>query len=214
MTAESHCPLCGARDNRFFCKDRRRAYLRCHDCALVFVPPEYFLSRAAERAEYDLHENSLDDPGYRGFLSRLAQPLLQRLPDGARGLDFGCGPAPALARMLREAGCEVALYDSFYLPDAQVLQPAYDFVCATEVVEHLHHPGAQLEVLWSLLGAGGWLGIMTKLARDVDAFSRWHYKNDPTHVCFFSVETWQWWARQMDAQLEILGADVILLQKP
>jgi hypothetical protein len=178
------------------------------------VPPEYFLSRAAERAEYDLHENSLDDPGYRGFLSRLAQPLLQRLPDGARGLDFGCGPAPALALMLREAGCEVALYDSFYLPDAQVLQPAYDFVCATEVAEHLHHPGAQLEVLWSLLGAGGWLGIMTKLVRDVDAFSRWHYKNDPTHVCFFSVETWQWWARQMDAQLEILGADVILLQKP
>jgi len=54
---------------------------------------------------------------------------------------------------------------------------------------------------------------MTKLVRDVDAFSRWHYKNDPTHVCFFSVETWQWWARQMDAQLEILGADVILLQK-
>ena len=90
MTAESHCPLCGARDNRFFCKDRCRAYLRCPDCALVFVPPEYFLSRAAERAEYDLHENSLDDPGYRGFLSRLAQPLLQRLPDGARGLDFGC----------------------------------------------------------------------------------------------------------------------------
>ena len=95
-----------------------------------------------------------------------------------------------------------------------MLQPAYDFVCSTEVVEHLHHPGAQLELLWSLLGAGGWLGIMTKLVRDVDAFSRWHYKNDPTHVCFFSIETWQWWARQMDAQLEIRGADVILLQKP
>lgn len=178
------------------------------------MPPSYYLSRAAERAEYDLHENALDDAGYRGFLSRLALPLLQRIPAAASGLDYGCGPAPALAQMLREAGCKVALYDSFYLPDERVLRPGYDFVCATEVVEHLHRPGAQLRQLWSLLRTGGWLGIMTKLVRNADAFSRWHYKNDPTHVCFFSIETWQWWARKMDAQLEIVGADVILLHKP
>jgi hypothetical protein len=52
---------------------------------------------------------------------------------------------------------------------------------------------------------------MTKLAQDPAAFAAWHYKNDPTHVCFFSVETWQWWARERDASLEIHGADVILL---
>ena len=58
------------------------------------------------------------------------------------------------------------------------------------------------------------MGVMTKLVRDRAAFSTWHYKNDPTHVCFFSAATWSWWARQNGAALELHGADVILLRKP
>ena len=109
MLQESHCPLCsGSTANDFFV-DQRRPYLRCGDCALVFVPPAYYLDREAERREYDLHRNEVNDPGYRRFLSRLSEPLLQRLTPGASGLDFGCGPGPALAHMLEEAGCLVAL---------------------------------------------------------------------------------------------------------
>lgn len=196
-----------------FHEDKRRPYLRCCRCALVFVPPLYYLDRAAERAEYDLHRNGVDDPGYRTFLSRLALPLLARLAPGSSGLDFGCGPGPALAAMLREAGHEVSLYDIFYQADADVFDRTYDFVCATEVVEHLHHPGTELGRLWSLLNTGGVLAIMTKLVRDREAFATWHYKNDPTHVCFFSEQTWRWWAREQGAQLELIGADVILLRK-
>ncbi len=214
MTAEMQCPLCAACHAAEFCEDRRRTYLRCSACALVFVPPQFYLSREAERAEYDLHRNRVDDPGYRRFLSRLAGPLARRLPPGARGLDFGCGPAPALAGLLRERGFDVALYDSFYMPDEPVLHASYDFICATEVVEHLHHPGAVLQRLWTLLRPGGCLGVMTKLVLDRAAFSRWHYKNDPTHVCFFSESTWRWWAERRGAGLEIIGADVVLLAKP
>jgi 2-polyprenyl-3-methyl-5-hydroxy-6-metoxy-1,4-benzoquinol methylase len=105
----------------------------------------------------------------------------------------------------------VALYDSFYLPDADVLEDSYDFICATEVVEHLHRPGAELARLWALLKPGGWLGLMTKLVRDRPAFAGWHYKNDPTHVCFFSEHTWHWWAQRQGTPLQIAGADVILL---
>jgi 2-polyprenyl-3-methyl-5-hydroxy-6-metoxy-1,4-benzoquinol methylase len=178
----------------------------------VFVPSTYYLDRAAERAEYDLHRNTVDDPGYRAFLSRLALPLIACLAPGSSGLDFGCGPGPALAAMLREAGHRVSLYDSFYQPERSVLDLRYDFICATEVVEHLHQPGAELSRLWSLLKPGGVLGIMTKLVRGREAFAGWHYKNDPTHVCFFSEQTWHWWAREHGARLEIIGADVILLQ--
>ena len=213
MTGETHCPLCAGVEIYPYFTDKRRPYLSCDNCGLVFVPPAWFPDREAERAEYDLHRNHIDDPGYRAFLSRLAKPLVQRLEQGARGLDFGCGPGPALAHMLREAGFEVALYDSFYLPDKRPLNSRYDFICATEVVEHLQRPGVELARLWSLLRPGGWLGIMTKLVRDQQAFASWHYKNDPTHICFFSEDTWRWWAGQQGASLEIIGTDVILLRR-
>jgi 2-polyprenyl-3-methyl-5-hydroxy-6-metoxy-1,4-benzoquinol methylase len=179
----------------------------------VFVDPQDRLDRDAERAEYELHRNDPADPGYRAFLARLATPLLQRLAAGSEGLDFGCGPGPALARMLREAGHRVALYDSFFAPDEAALEGCYDFICATEVAEHLHRPGRELARLWSRLKVGGWLGIMTKLVRDREAFEKWHYKNDPTHVCFFSEQTWHWWADRQGASLEIIGSDVILMQR-
>jgi SAM-dependent methyltransferase len=208
------CRLCGSEQVEQFFSEARRSYLRCCNCALVYVPPRYYLSREEERVEYDLHRNDVDDPGYRHFLSRLAEPLRQRLYPSSRGLDFGCGPAPALAAMLGESGFEVSLYDSFYYPDSAALQGPYDFICATEVAEHLHHPGLVLEQLWSALRPGACLGIMTKLVLDRDAFSRWHYKNDPTHVCFFSADTWHWWAEAHSSRAQLIGADVILLDKP
>ncbi len=214
MNSAPHCPLCAAPDSVDYWQDRRRGYRQCPCCRLVFVPPEHHLAPSAERAEYDLHQNDPDDPGYRRFLSRLSQPLLERLPMGASGLDFGCGPGPALAGMLQEAGHEVSLFDVFYAPDPAVFQRQYDFVTATEVVEHLARPGEELARLWSLLRPGGWLGVMTKLVRDRDAFAGWHYKNDPTHISFFSIATWHWWAAQVDAALTFLGDDVMLLQKP
>ena len=214
MNDGMHCPLCQGGQTSPFCIFFRRSYLRCGECALVFVPARYRLDRQAERAEYELHQNAVGDSGYEAFLSRLARPLAARLPAGACGLDFGCGPAPALAHMLEREGFGVSLYDSFYQPDEAALARRYDFICATEVVEHLHRPGAELARLWSLLGSGGWLGVMTKLVRDREAFASWHYKNDPTHVCFFSRRTWQWWAGRQGASLEFIGADVILLGRP
>ena len=181
---------------------------------LVFVPPADYLDREAEEACYRLHENALDDPGYRAFLSRLAAPVLSQLPEGARGLDFGCGPEPALAAMFSEAGHEVALYDSFFFPEPDALNRRYDFITASEVVEHLHEPGPVIGQLWSVLRPGGLLGIMTKLLRGREAFAQWHYIRDPTHVCFFSRQTWQWWGKARGVTPSFFGQDVILFRKP
>ncbi len=207
------CRLCTKAGAELFCRDGRRHYYRCKQCLLVFVPPMQLLSAVAEKAEYDLHQNDPDDPGYRRFLGRLFEPLQARLPPSSHGLDFGCGPASALPVMLAEAGHSVALYDRFYAPDRAVLQRRYDFITATEVVEHLHRPGAELRQLWALLRPGGVLALMTKLVVDGEAFARWHYKNDPTHVVFFSRETFAWLAAEWRAELEIIGQDVILLTR-
>jgi len=214
MTSSTDCPLCSATEAVFYCRDKRREYLRCPQCALVYVPTGHYLSLAAERAEYDKHQNDVEDTGYRKFLSRFSVPLQQCLSRASSGLDFGCGPGPALAQMLREAGHEMEIYDPFYAPDRAVLEQVYDFICATEVVEHMHRPGEELSMLWNLLKGGGCLGVMTKLVLNQSAFASWHYKNDPTHVCFFSRETWRWWAGEYRAQLSYPAADVILLTKP
>lgn len=209
----SVCPLCGTAGSALFWRDRRRDYYRCACCRLVFVPPGQWLTAVEEKAEYDLHRNTPDDPAYRRFLARLFEPLQARLPAGSRGLDFGCGPGPALSVMFGEAGHSMVVFDCFYAPDRSVLQQRYDFITATEVVEHLHRPGEELRALWDRLRPGGVLGLMTKLVLDREAFSRWHYKNDPTHVCFFSRETFAWLAGELGAGLEIPGQDVILLSR-
>ncbi len=208
------CPLCRGNIADLFFKDARREYLRCRACHLVFVPPAYYLAAAEERAVYDLHRNHPADEGYRHFLNRLFQPLNQILAPQSKGLDFGCGPGPALALMFKEAGHRMAAYDSYYAPDASVLADDYDFITASEVLEHLHKPGEVLPRLFSSLRPGGILGVMTGLVRDRAAFSRWHYIRDPTHVCFFSRETFEWLADKWATQAIFIGDRVVLLKKP
>ncbi|WP_108444859.1 class I SAM-dependent methyltransferase [Halomonas denitrificans] len=207
------CPLCASVDTAPFHRDARRDYQRCGRCELVFVPPAQRLDAAAERAVYDQHENSPDDPGYRRFLSRLFDPLRARLAPGAPGLDFGAGPGPTLSVMFEEAGHPMAIYDPFYASDASVLGRRYAFITATEVAEHLFAPGEELERLVDRLEPGGWLGLMTKRVTTREAFVGWHYILDPTHVCFFSDATFTWFARRHDLRVYFPADDVVLLQR-
>ncbi|MFV0574237.1 MAG: class I SAM-dependent methyltransferase [Vibrio sp.] len=207
------CPLCESHQTNVYFEDRRQ-YFQCAECSLVFVNPEQRVDAVAEKAVYDLHENDPHDQGYRRFLSRMAEPLLQRIEPNSQGLDFGCGPGPALAMMLEEQGHKVALYDLYYHPDKQVLDQQYDFVTATEVIEHLFTPNLVWQQWLNMVKPNGWLGVMTKLVKGVDAFATWHYRHDPTHVVFFSRETFEFLARRDQLQLEFIGNDVMLLKKP
>lgn len=208
------CPLCGNRDCASYHEDVHRRYIRCRGCELIFVPSGYWLSTGDERAEYDLHENNVDDPGYRRFLSRLVVPLLGKLAPNQCGMDFGCGMAPALAAMMEEGGHRMALFDPFYANNPGVLDKTYDFICTTEVVEHLRDPLKEFSTLFSCLKPGGWLGIMTKMTRnDREAFSKWHYIRDLTHICFYHQKTFEHIAHTFSAEAHFLGQDVILFQK-
>ncbi len=207
------CPLCSESRIIEYHRDKRRLYEYCSGCHLVFVPPEFHPDADEEKRIYDLHENDPCDPGYRRFLSRLAEPLLERLDEGSRGLDFGCGPGPALAMMLEEAGHSVALYDIFYHDQRDVLKDRYDFICATEVIEHLSRPAREIEALVSLLKRGGRLALMTKLVTNAQAFKKWHYIQDQTHICFYSRETFRFLADKYDLALEFVGKDVVFLRK-
>ncbi len=211
---DTACPLCCCRNLSLYHRDPHRHYEQCALCALVSVPQCYHLPRDDERAQYDLHTNSPDDQGYRQFLSRAAGPLNERIAPRSRGLDFGSGPGPTLPVMLEEYGHSVSLYDTHYYADVRVLQDRYDFITATEVVEHLASPGEELERLWGLLLPQGWLAVMTKLVISQARFRHWHYRLDPTHISFFSRETWAFLAARWGSCAEYFDNDVILLQKP
>lgn len=207
------CPLCFSKTVSEFFQDKRRNYYQCNVCNLVFVPSSQFLTAEDEKKRYDLHQNTPEDLGYRAFLSRLFVPLQSCLAPKSTGLDFGSGPAPTLSLMFEQAGHFMTLFDYFYKHDPEALEKQYDFITATEVLEHLHKPKEELDRLWAYLKQGGYLGIMTQCAVPQNAFSTWHYKNDPTHVCFFSRATFTWLALQWNADLTFPDEGVMIFYK-
>ncbi len=179
-----------------------------------FLDPDQLPGRQEEQAHYLLHENDPDDAGYRAFLSRLSRPLLAKLERGMSGLDYGCGPGPALAAMLREAGQQIALYDPFFQNNRQVLGHSYDFITCSETAEHFHRPAEEFDRLDAMLRPGGWLGVMSCFQTDDTAFANWHYRKDPTHVVFYRQATFHKLAEQRGWSCEIPVKNVALMQKP
>lgn len=208
------CPLCTSSDTQHYSQDKKRDYWQCRCCDLVFVAKAQQLDHESEKAVYEQHENNPEDAGYRKFLSRMSQPVIERVAPASQGLDFGCGPGPTLSLMFEEAGHSMAVYDPYFANNPDVLSKKYDFITSTEVFEHLSSPKKVLEQLFTILKPGGWLGLMTKRVIDQEAFSRWHYKNDPTHITFFSDQTFNWIAERYGLTLAIVDQDVVLLQKP
>lgn len=207
------CPLC-RETGRAFCRVGALDYGRCPRCQLTWLAPAQRPTPEQERAEYLLHRNDPGDPGYRAFLSRLSDPLRERLRTGSQVLDFGCGPGAALAAMLREAGHDAAVYDPWFAPYPAVLARRYDAVTCTEVVEHLHDPAAVLGRIRGLLRPGGILAVMTCLLGDAVDFPRWHYRRDCTHVAFWRRQSFDWLARHWGWRCEQVARDVILLHAP
>jgi SAM-dependent methyltransferase len=207
------CILCGKSDVTLFFEDNSRKYLRCSVCALVFVPSYQRLSAEEELKRYDLHQNSPDDKRYKKFLNKLFIPLNNRLLPGSCGLDFGSGPGPTLHRMFMDYGHDMNIFDCFYADNQTVFEYKYDFITATEVLEHLFNPQKELDRLWACLKPGGVLGIMTGFVEGKEAFKNWYYKKDPTHVAFYSEKTFEWLRKKWRASLEIFGDGVVIFRK-
>jgi len=188
------------------------------------VPTQYHLSEADEKLRYDTHENNPKDIGYRAFLSKALLPvvahieknqsrLLQSVDFEIRGLDFGCGPGPTLSLMFEEVGYKVDLFDVFYADNPKVFERQYDFITATEVVEHLSNPRFEMNRLFGMLKDDGILVVMTQRVTKAVDFALWYYKNDPTHICFFSEKTMHYLAQQWCVEVKFLGDNVALFFK-
>jgi hypothetical protein len=115
--------------------------------------------------------------------------------------------------MFAEHGFRMAVYDPFYAPGVSVLQRRYSFVTCTEVMEHIYSPRRSLELVWDIVEPGGILGVMTSLRPEKEGFHAWRYKNDPTHVRFYSRQTMEWLANQWNARLEFVARDALIFTR-
>jgi hypothetical protein len=191
-----------------------KIYRRCPYCLLIQLEPAFHLTPRDEKARYDEHNNDAGDERYLDFLKRLADPLCGLLAKGEAGLDFGCGPTPALAAIFTGRGFPTSAYDPFYFPDEKTLEHRYRFVAASEVFEHLREPAREIRRIDSLLEEGGFLAVMTRLYDGSEPFERWWYRRDPTHISFFSRPTMAWIAAEMGWQARFPSETVTLFSKP
>lgn len=208
-----NCPLCASEKTDFFEKDRRRSYFRCQHCALVFVPAFDHLSLEDEEARYRLHRNDRFDEPYIDFLSRIIVPLTKRVQDNSHGLDFGSGPVPVFSELLKERGFHMDIFDPFFANSRRILRKEYDFVTCIEAVEHFRDPEAEFDLITNLVKPAGWIAIMTELLDKSIPFSSWHYKGDPTHICFYCRKTFSELAERYHLKLEFEGSSMIFLQQ-
>ena len=207
------CPLCKTSNSSKFYKEKFREYLRCLSCDFIFVPKIYHLSDAEEKSRYDTHNNDPNDHRYRHFLSQLLVPLLERIQQKSNGLDFGSGPGPTLSLMLEECGHSVDLYDKFYANDISVFEKKYDFITATEVLEHLSEPMAEISRLIEMLNNKGHLAVMTQILTPQIDFSAWYYKSDPSHIGFFTKKSLSFLASYLNIEVYFISERVVFFQK-
>ena len=192
------------------------SYRRCPACGYIRMDDAHLPTAQEAEARYRLHRNDPADPGYRAYLERFVDSAI--LPFGEPGfrvLDFGSGPSPALALVLRERGYSVVTWDPFFATDRRSLRGWYDAVVVHEVAEHLGRPYATFARLRRRVLSNGLMAFRTRFApEDPAQFARWWYREDPTHVGFFVPRTFEALASRLRWQVALLQAPDLAVLRP
>lgn len=202
------CLLCGSETTLIHAKQADYQY--CPACEFISKDARFLLTPVQERQEYDLHQNSLEDPRYVAYFNRFLDsavfPFVQK---GREALDFGSGPTPVLSQLLeRDHGFTVDIYDLYYAQKKSYLGKTYDLITCTEVLEHLNNPLEYFRLFKKLLKPNGILSVMTQLHHnDASHFLRWHYIQEASHISFYSNVTLGFLAKE--AGFEMLYSDGI-----
>ena len=186
------CPLCKNSDTKLLTTVQESDYLSCPNCHIVFKDPSHYVSAAQEKERYLEHNNDVTDLRYQSFVSPIVEAVTKDFPSGSYGLDFGAGTGPVISVMLSKLNYTLELYDPFFHQDNRVLENTYHFIVCCEVMEHFHHPAKEFALLRKMLRKNGALYCMTELLPKDTAFIDWYYKDDPTHVVFYSEESLAW----------------------
>ena len=213
------CPLCHHPSPNFHLRADLREYWLCPKCALVFVPPEFFISQEDEVNRYREHENNLDNVGYVKMFQEKINTVKKISPGVNTVLDYGCGYEPVLKTLLNREGYQADGYDSNFFPSEES-DKEYDLIISTETFEHFKEPRNELTRLVPRISNEGYLAVMTRFypvknnTLCPDTFSKWYYKRDPTHVAFYCPKTFSWIADEFAMNIcHNNENDFIIMQK-
>ncbi|MFW5711935.1 MAG: class I SAM-dependent methyltransferase [bacterium] len=220
---KSDCPLCGGEPGARMEEGveewvvvKAARYFHCRHCDLVFLDPLQRPDESRECERYLEHNNTSEDERYLTYLRGFAEEaLLPYVEPPAEVLDFGSGPNPVFAGVLQETGFAVDIYDPLFAPGLEWRDRHYDAVTAVEVAEHLFQPLEEFRRLRDVLRPGGYLALRTLLHYgDRQRFASWWYRQDPTHVCFYSARSFEVLAGLLDMCLVTIKAGrSIVLQR-
>ena len=207
------CIVCKSTNTETFAHFDHKKYWKCGTCKVIYLDKKFYLNSQDEYAHYLTHNNDIEDESYKQFLSKLMNPLINKLKEYSTGLDYGCGPGPALAKMLEEKGHRMSIYDPFFFPIYENLTKKYDFICCTETIEHFHKPYEEFHNFNKLILEKGVIGLMTNFYSDNNLFENWYYRKDPTHVVFYCEETFYSIAKIFNWNCEIIEKNIVIFKK-
>lgn len=186
-----NCPLCKG-EAEIFCEKPKHLFYKCNECDGIFRPTITNLTPDAEKVHYELHNNDVNDERYQNFVSPIVNAVLQDFTLNDKGLDFGSGTGPVIAKMVKDKGFQVQNYDLFFANDVSLLNQKYNYVTCCEVMEHFHQPYKEFELLKNLLLPKGKLYCKTEVFNNQKPFENWYYKDDFTHVFIYQTKTLEW----------------------
>ncbi len=187
-----NCHICDKPTESFIHEKTNITYYHCNACEYIFKTPECYQDFSTQKERYNLHENDENDEGYQAYFQRFLDFTLPLVGKPNISLDFGCGRSSLLASLLEKEGINCDYYDPIYHPITLNDSKKYELIVSTEVFEHLHQPRVVFEYLLERLEEGGYLALQTQFhPNDVEAFKKWYYHQDPTHIVFFTAQTFR-----------------------
>ena len=207
-----NCPLCNS-TSTLFCEKTKHLFYKCNTCHGIFRPKHTILTAEEEKTHYEKHNNDVFDERYQNFVSPIVNAVLQDFSSEAKGLDFGSGTGPVIAKMLTDKGYQVQNYDLFFANEPSLLNQKYDYISCCEVMEHFHQPYKEFELLKSLLLPKGKLYCKTEVFNNQKPFENWYYKDDFTHVFIYQHKTLEWIKTKFHFSNLVIKEKLIVFEK-
>ncbi len=210
------CRICQGPTQAFFDEYMECETFHCPECEFIFKDTQAIVSEEKELKVYQQHNNTEENLGYvamfRDFIDKTIAPNREKIHTA---LDFGSGPNPVLAKMLRREGFETDHYDKFFAPKKVYEGKSYDLVTSTEVIEHIADVQGVMQLFSEHLNPGGYLALMTQFHSNTEEhYLQWWYRRDPTHIVFYRPRSFKVLAKQYGLTLRYHDdKKLILLQK-